>query len=109
MTSTIELPISAKTNLQTKEKDYIAKVAARYINDGDTIYLDSGSTCFALLKEIVKKKIHIITTNTDALSLIGDFSCDITLLGGTFNPIISSLSGPLTEENIKKYIYDKAF
>ena len=109
MSSTTELPVSAKTNLQKKEKDYIAQVAAKQINDGDTIYLDSGSTCSALLREIVTKKIHIITTNTDALTLSGDFSCDITLLGGAFNPIISSLSGPLTEENIKKYIFDKAF
>ncbi|MBV7392262.1 DeoR/GlpR family DNA-binding transcription regulator [Enterococcus alishanensis] len=109
ITSTTEIPISDKANLQTKEKQYIAKLAAKQINDGDTLYLDSGSTCFALLKEILNKKVHIITTNTDALSLVGDFSCEITLLGGTFNPIISSISGPLTEENIKQYIFDKAF
>ena len=105
MSSTTELPVSAKTNLQKKKRITLLRCAAKQINDGDTIYLDSGSTCSALLREIVTKKIHIITTNTDALSLSGDFSCDITLLGGAFNPIISSLSGPLTEENIKKIYF----
>lgn len=109
VTNTTELPITAKTNLQTREKEYIATLAEKQINEGDTIYLDSGSTCFALLKKLVNKKIHVITTNTDALSLIGEIACEITLLGGTFNPVISSLSGPLTEENIKNYIFDKAF
>lgn len=109
VSSTTELPISTKTNLQSKEKEIIAQLAIKQINDGDTVYIDSGSTCSLLLGEILDKKIHVITTNTDAIALKGKISCEITLLGGAFNPEISSLSGPLTENNIKSYIFDKVF
>lgn len=107
--SVSELPMSTKASLQTKEKLHIAELAAREVLAGDTIYLDSGSTCTALLREVLKKKIRIITTNTDVLRLTGDFEAEITILGGTYDPKISSLSGPLAEANIKKYVFDKAF
>ncbi|MBO0475243.1 DeoR family transcriptional regulator, fructose operon transcriptional repressor [Enterococcus sp. DIV0840] len=107
--SVSELPMSMKASLQTKEKLYIAELAAREVIDGETVYLDSGSTCTVLLKELLKKKIRIITTNTDVLRLTGEFEAEITILGGTYDPTISSLSGPLAEANIKKYVFDKAF
>lgn len=40
-------------------------MASELIVDGDTIYLDSGSTCTMILKYIVEKKITIYTTGTD--------------------------------------------
>ena len=107
--SVSELPMSTKSSLQTKEKLYIAELAAREVVAGETIYLDSGSTCTALLTELLKKKIRIITTNTDVLRLTGEFEAEITILGGTYDPKISSLSGPLAEANIQKYVFDKAF
>ncbi|MGX7265095.1 DeoR/GlpR family DNA-binding transcription regulator [Enterococcus crotali] len=107
--SVSELPMTTKASLQTKEKRYIAELAAREVAVGETIYLDSGSTCTTLLRELLKKKIRIITTNTDVLRLTGDFEAEITILGGTYDPKISSLSGPLAEANIQKYVFDKAF
>lgn len=107
--SVSELPMATKASLQTKEKLHIAQLAAREVVAGETIYLDSGSTCTVLLRELLKKKIRIVTTNTDVFRLTGEFEADITILGGTYDPKISSLSGPLAEANIQKYVFDKAF
>lgn len=107
--SVSELPMATKASLQMKEKRYIAELAAREIAAGETVYLDSGSTCTTLLRELLKKKIRIITTNTDVLRLTGEFEAEVTILGGTYDPKISSLSGPLAEANIQKYVFDKAF
>lgn len=104
-----EVSILEKSSLNKKEKEYIAKLASQKVIDGDTIYIDSGSTCFLLLNYLKDKKIHIITTNTDILSINEEVAYDVTLLGGTYNPMISSLFGPLTEENIKQFIFDKSF
>lgn len=104
-----ELPIATKSTLHTEDKQYIADLALREIVEGDTIYLDSGSTCTVLLRKILNKKIHIITTNTDVFSITGKIEAEITILGGNFSPDISSLSGPLTAENFKNFIFDKAF
>ncbi|MHC5227035.1 DeoR/GlpR family DNA-binding transcription regulator [Enterococcus sp. LJL99] len=104
-----ELPIVTKAVLQTKEKRYIAKLAQQQVMDGETIYLDSGSTCTTLLEELLNREIHIVTTNTDIFGLSRTIKAEITTLGGSYNPNISSLSGPLTIENLSNFIFDKAF
>lgn len=104
-----ELPISAKNVLQTKEKERIAELAAELINDGDVIYLDSGSTCTALLNKIVNKRISIFTTNTSLFTISTDIQAEITILGGRYNPAISSINGPLTDTNIQYFNFEKAF
>lgn len=106
---TSEVPISKKSTLNVQEKKYIAKLAAEQINEEETIYVDSGSTCTFLLEEILSKKINVVTTNTNVLNLGVEIKANITLLGGEYNKEISSLSGPLAEQNLRKYIFDKSF
>ncbi|EAF7771983.1 DeoR/GlpR transcriptional regulator, partial [Listeria monocytogenes] len=103
------LPISAKSMLQTKEKEIIANLAAAEINEGDVIYLDSGSTCTALLNKILNKKINIFTTNTSIFNISTEIKAEITILGGRFSPLISSINGPLTDNNIRLFNFEKAF
>ena len=64
-----EIPITTKNSIESEKKEKIAKMASELIVDGDTIYLDSGSTCTMILKYIVEKKITIYTTGTDVFSL----------------------------------------
>lgn len=109
ISTSIELPVSTKRTLYSLEKDYIAALASTRINDGDTIYLDSGTTCSALLNKIINKKITIITSNTSVFSINKKINATIILLGGTFNPEISSLNGPLTDNNINNFYFDKSF
>ncbi|RIN17725.1 DeoR/GlpR transcriptional regulator [Mammaliicoccus vitulinus] len=106
---TAEIPISTKSTLHVKEKKYIAKLAVKQIKEEDTVYVDSGSTCTFLLEALIKMNINIVTTNTNILNFNEDITANVTLLGGEYNKHISSLSGPLAEENLKKYIFDKSF
>ncbi|AUW95780.1 DeoR/GlpR family DNA-binding transcription regulator [Streptococcus pluranimalium] len=104
-----EIPIATRNHLYSAQKEKIANIAVNYIQDGDIIYLDSGSTCSALFKKIVDKRITIYTTNTDIFGITGDISAEIITLGGQYNPINSSVSGPLTEINLKNIYFNKAF
>lgn len=106
---TSELPISTKESLYAKEKEKIAELAAKEIKDGDLIYLDSGSTCTALLNQILHKKITIVTTNASVFGITNEITAEITVLGGRFDPRISSMSGPLTEINLQQFNFEKAF
>ena len=109
-TPTGELPLSVKIGLHSEEKTAIAKLAAREIADGDTIYLDSGTTCTALMREIANRDVTVVTSNTDVVSLVTPESiAKVTLLGGSYDPAIGSISGPLTQENIDRYVFLKAF
>lgn len=105
-----ELPLSVKSTLHADEKAKIAKLAAREVADGDTIYLDSGSTCTALMRELVDRDVTVVTSNTDVVALVTpEATAKVTLLGGTYDPAIGSISGPLTQENIDRHVFIKAF
>lgn len=108
--SVSELPSATKQTLHQDEKRLIAKLAAREVSEDDTIYIDSGSTCSALLAEVMNMDIHVVTTNTDATKLAaGPTRAEIILVGGTYDPEISSLHGPLTLETIARFVFDKSF
>ena len=108
--SVSELPSATKQTLHQDEKRLIAKLAAREVSEDDTIYIDSGSTCSALLAEVMNMDIHVVTTNTDAIKLAaGPTRAEIILVGGTYDPEISSLHGPLTLETIARFVFDKSF
>lgn len=104
-----ELSFTTKSMLNTKEKKYISSLAVKEIDEGDMIYLDSGSTCTVLLTELVKHNVHIVTSNTNVFNITSDINATITVLGGTYNPNISSLSGSLTLDSLDNFIFDKAF
>lgn len=105
-----EMPTSMKTALHAGEKAAIAKRAALEVQDGETIYLDSGTTCTALFRELAGRDVNVVTTNTEILPLaLADSGAHITLLGGSYDPSIGSLSGPLTQDNIKRHVFSRAF
>jgi len=66
-----------------KEKDLIGKKCSEFINDGDCIFIDSGSTTYHIAKHIRNKKNLTIITNSIAVvnDLIStDF--EIIIIGG---------------------------
>ena len=104
-----EIPISTKNTLESEKKDKIARMASELIVDGDTIYIDSGSTCTMILQYIVEKKITIYTTNADIFSVKENIVADIYVLGGRYNPVTSSMTGPFTEDLLKNLYFNKSF
>jgi DeoR/GlpR family transcriptional regulator of sugar metabolism len=85
-------------------KERIAKVAVSYIEDGDTIYLDYGTTTLALAKEIAKLKNIKLTVVTNTIpivnTLIGMESINIIIPGGVVRNNESSLYGQFAMNNI---------
>lgn len=104
-----EIPISTRSELESEKKEKIAEAAADLVYDGDTIYLDSGSTCTMILNKLLNKKIIIYTTNTNVFSINTEVAAEIIILGGKFNPINSSLTGSLTEDSLKDLFFNKSF
>lgn len=110
VSATGEIPISQRNTLHSQEKDIVAELATQFVETGDVIYLDSGSSCTSLFKRIMNQKITIYTTNTDIFSVITEeLQAEIVVLGGQLNALNSSISGPLTEENLKNIYFTKSF
>ncbi|WP_302757480.1 DeoR/GlpR family DNA-binding transcription regulator [Ligilactobacillus salivarius] len=105
-----ELPISKKSLINQKGKEKIATIASNLIVQGDSIYVDSGSNGTFLIEKIIEKSVTIYTTNTSILEHnFTDMKAKIIMIGGEYNPVTSSLTGPITEEVIRNLYFDKAF
>lgn len=107
-----DMPNEIKKNINTEKKEKIAKYAASLIEDGDVIYLDSGTTCLFMLKFIdIKKKLTIVTSNIDIINSGRKRLENIKIIvaGGELDNIIGSLNGTIAEDNMSKLYFDKSF
>lgn len=65
------------------EKQNMAKKALEFIDDGDTLILDSGTTIHEIAKLFYSKKnITIITNDITCASILEPNGFDIVVLGG---------------------------
>lgn len=105
----LELPAAQRALINKKEKAAIAAAAAELVEDGDTIYVDSGTTTLQMLPHLQSKSIHVITSNTHLLAVAHDPRMRVTMLAGEFLDDIGSVAGSLTERLLSEFYFDKAF
>ncbi len=100
-----------KMKIMTEEKQRIAKAAAMCVLDGDSIFLDSGSTTLFIANELVNKKnLTVVTDNLDiAYSIKFDTSSSVILTGGLCRRDYSAVVGSLAEDIIRNLKVDIAF
>lgn len=65
------------------EKDSIAKKCSEYINDGDCIYIDSGSTTYQITKYIKdKKNLTVVTNSLPVIMELLNSEVELIIIGG---------------------------
>lgn len=100
-----------KMKIMIPEKTKIVAAAAKLINDGDSVFLDSGTTTFLLAEQLRShKKITIVTNNMDiAYNTQLDSSSTMFVTGGIRREGYSILVGDVAQELIEKLCVDFAF
>ena len=93
------------------EKTRIAKEAAKLVKEGDSLFIDSGTTTFLLAQQLQNiKKLTVITNNLDiAYTTKLDTSSTMIVTGGIRRDGFSVLVGDIAEEFIKRLYVDIAF
>lgn len=95
------------------EKQAIAALAYDLIQDGDAIFLDSGTTTLQLATLLAhgnKRKIFICTNALNiamAFQEAGDI--EVMLLGGTFHHRLLACSGATACGVLRNFFFDKGF
>ncbi len=107
----IDPSISDKQKEYQKEKQRIAKAALKFIEDGDTIVLDSGTTTTEIAKNLEQfKNLTIITNALNIAIILSEYEgFNIYMPGGILRKRSLSLVGVLADENISKFYCDKLF
>lgn len=91
-------------------KRAVAGRALELINEGDTIFLDSGSSCAALAHILGDRDLRVVTNSLEVLYALSD-SPGITIycLGGTYRREAGSFIGPATTESLSRVQIETAF
>ncbi|TAF43070.1 MAG: DeoR/GlpR transcriptional regulator, partial [Sphingobacteriales bacterium] len=100
-----------KSDSKQVEKEHIAALAAQFIEPNDTIFLDCGSTVFALCKHLKNiPRLKIITNSLPILvELLGYKNLEINLIGGEVDTERMAVHGSIALEHIGRYYAQKSF
>jgi len=106
-----ESPVNERLKAHSEEKRRIGAMAAKLINDGEIIILDSGTTTLEIARQIKKKKgLQIITNGVNiAAELLDARDIQLFIVGGTVRSESASISGRFTEEMFAQFAADKMF
>jgi DeoR family transcriptional regulator, aga operon transcriptional repressor len=107
----MDLALSEKARKNSEQKKKIAVKAIEFIQEGDTIILDSGTTTMEIAKLLKQyKNLTIITHALNIASeLAGIESIEIIMPGGILRGKSFSLVGSQAEKNLQDYYCDKLF
>lgn len=102
--------LSSENESVYDEIQSIGKLAASMIQEGDTVFLGTGST----ILEVARNMHHLtdVTVLTNSLAVINELSTSsitIRVLGGTLDNNEQFIYGAATNESLKTFYADKAF
>ncbi len=104
--------INTRLTINYENKLAIATKAAEMVENGETVMLESGSTC-ALLAEVLaklKKNVTIITNSAYIAIRIRDLPIrKVILLGGEYQKEYQGMVGPLVRKCAREFYVDKFF
>jgi DeoR family transcriptional regulator of aga operon len=95
-----------KEKLHRKQKTEIALAAARLVEDGQSVLLDSGTTTTAIARALkhslnTRARLTVITNAINIAAELAGTNIEVILTGGTLRKNSFSLVGPLAERTLR--------
>ncbi len=103
-----EVNYNSRSDEELENKDAIGRYAAGLINDGDTVFINGGSTTFHIFRYINSKNVKIITNNAGCIGQIEDPDIELVLAGGHFKSQSNAFYGDFTNQLISQVNANKA-
>ena len=106
-----DLNLLEKEKKHAAEKCKIGLAAARSVREGETIFLDSGTTTMEIARNL--KNMQNITVITNAVNIANELSrspgVEVLLTGGILRENSFSLVGPHAEQMLREFFGDRLF
>ena len=106
-----EHPYLVKRQMHLEEKKRIAAEAISYINENQSVYLDSSSTVYEMTK-ILNKFNNLMVSTNDVLiasALSNSDYLTVTVVGGTLRRHYYTLTGYFSDLILKDLYFDVSF
>lgn len=104
-----ELSNVQKAIKNVKEKKEIVKAANEFINDGDVIFIDAGTTNEMLINRLINKNITVVTNSINHANMLLEKNVKTIVVGGFIKKSTNANIGHMAIEQIEKLNFDKAF
>lgn len=110
MNNYYNMDLLQRKNHNAPEKQSAASSAMQLIHDGDTLFINAGTTAYFAALELKRfRNLKIVTNSILIGAELGTFpTFNIQLLGGYINPQYSFTHGSIALEQLKQYRADKA-
>ncbi|RBW69553.1 DeoR/GlpR family DNA-binding transcription regulator [Bacillus taeanensis] len=105
----IEPSISEKSTKHLNEKQLIAKYAAKLVRDGDSIFLDAGTTTMQMIESLNQRDITVVTNGLTLIEPLLEKNIETYLIGGSIKGKTRALIGHSALKTLENYRFDKAF
>jgi len=89
----IEPLYTEKDQINRGSKELIGQAVNQYVEEGDTLLINTGSTTAQVLRHLSGKKLRVITSNAGAVVEVKDPEVELVLTGGLFRRQSNSLIG----------------
>lgn len=107
-----ESPFSTRMSERAAQKRQIARAASLLPAEGESLFIDTGSTTIAFADELARRARLTVVTNSPAianrLARSPGFS-GVFLLGGQYHAEVDETVGPLCLEQIRRFRATHAF
>lgn len=106
-----ELAFDARLRLQAEEKSAMARLAASFVGDGESVALDSSTSAYYLALELRRKRELVVVTNGLIIAAALADSPGVTVLvtGGMLRHEAMSVVGDLATDVLRSTRIDKGF
>lgn len=98
-----------KSTKNLQEKRIIAQYAASLIEEGDSIYLDAGSTVLEMIDFLPSKNMVVVTNGLMHLNRLLEKEIPTYVIGGFAKSKTNAVIGRGALESLQKYHFDKCF
>ncbi len=106
--SLLELDMNLKQTQFPEEKKRIAQAALDFIHDGDSVFVDAGTTtCEAARLLNQRKHLKVMTNSLPAANVLSsDKEIDLTLCPGKYRSMSLAFIGQLTDQFLSAFRFD---
>ncbi len=103
-----EVNYSSRSDQELENKDSIARLAAGMIHEGDTVFINGGSTTFHIFRYINKENVKVVTINAGCIGQVENPGVELVLAGGLYHSQSNAFYGGLTNDILSQVNANKA-
>lgn len=97
-----EEEFETRWNRDRREKRMLGKLAAERISDGATVFINDGSTTYAMAQHLRHRHLTVITTALNTAQLLAGYAqLSVMVIGGWLRATSFGTVGPLSAETIR--------